>query len=135
MTDPLEKIISDALTVDQLFSQQVARWTWQLLSEVPCRFDPEAMEMVNVDSGRKATASPNQDIFLVLAPALVKQGRSSGDDFDVAEVRLKAEVNGYIPPLHTGTEGDAPASVQNQKNSLKHSVTQSLRQSVRNIVK
>lgn len=93
----LEKLIDSAFSLDQIFSQQVARWSWYFLPSSPCNFDPDMMDMVDCTM----QPGPERLVYLTLAPALVKRGRSSGDEFDLApEVRLQMEVDGHIPGAH-----------------------------------
>ncbi|KAF4458500.1 hypothetical protein FALBO_14762 [Fusarium albosuccineum] len=94
ITDALKSILDDAFALDKIMSQQVARLEWvfdvKTLEKRGCRFDAETMEMDEgatdgvVDAGRK--------VCLVVAPALVKRGKSTGEDFDKERILLKRSV-------------------------------------------
>lgn len=93
ITVPLSKLLSESLALDQAFSQQVAIWTWLFPGNMPCCFDSEIMEL---EADRKQKGL-DQDVRLVLAPALVKQGKSSGANFELKKVWVKMEVECELP--------------------------------------
>ncbi|KAJ5998807.1 hypothetical protein N7451_006617 [Penicillium sp. IBT 35674x] len=92
---PLSRLLEESLALDQVFSQQIARWTWHLPSDVPCSFDEAIMDT----SGHKNLEGNNREVQLVMAPALMKQGTSSGDEFLSNEVHVKMEVEIKYNPL------------------------------------
>jgi hypothetical protein len=91
ITKQLDEILDLAFALDKDISQQVARVEWsydyQLLKNTEFKFDPETMEL---DEGSPRSA---EKVRLIVAPALVKRGRSTGEDFDVERVLLKSVVN------------------------------------------
>lgn len=67
---------------------------------------------------------PEHLVYLTLAPALVKRGRSSGDDFDVApEVRLQMEVDGHIPGAHASQSTNTPHAAPPAHVPVSHTQT------------
>ena len=70
-----------------MFSKQVASFTWKHPDNLVRTFDPEAMEP---QPGQESPSDDRRRV-LVVAPALVKRGRASGDDFQVEAGRLKME--------------------------------------------
>ncbi|KAJ5747487.1 uncharacterized protein N7511_009183, partial [Penicillium nucicola] len=88
LAGPLSRLLQESLALDQVLSQQVARWTWRLPSDIPCEFDEAIMDT----SGHNSQKGITREVQLFLAPALMKQGTSSGDDFLINEVHVKMEV-------------------------------------------
>jgi hypothetical protein len=79
----LGMVIEQCINLDKEISNQVAGICWEFPSRRLCDFDSRIM---NPQQGQ--TSPPEgQTVVLVVAPGLVKCGRSSGDDFDV-EYRL-----------------------------------------------
>ncbi|KAL2820153.1 hypothetical protein BDW59DRAFT_164766 [Aspergillus cavernicola] len=90
---PLSKLLEESLALDEALSQQVAKWTWYFPRTTPCQFDKTMMD----SSTHKRRKGQAYEVHLVLAPALKKRGRSSGDDFHVNEVQVKMEVEIDLP--------------------------------------
>jgi hypothetical protein len=92
----LSEIITESLDLDQLFSKQVAYLNWASFN--PTRsavaFDPEFMDLERGESH----CDHAQPIQLVLSPALIKQGKSSGDDFAIRTTLIKIKVTNKPPP-------------------------------------
>lgn len=94
ITEALKSILDEAFALDKIMSQQVARLEWvfdvRTIERRGCRFDAETMELDEraadgvVDAGLK--------VCLVVAPALVKRGKSTGEDFDKERILLKRSV-------------------------------------------
>ncbi|CAI6099255.1 unnamed protein product [Clonostachys chloroleuca] len=85
----LVRLINQSLEIDKEISKQVAFITWKFIDkDSSLVFDPETMEL---EPGKRK-ADEKSAIELVLAPGLVKSGKSSGDDFDVELRLLKPEV-------------------------------------------
>ncbi|KAH6884801.1 hypothetical protein B0T10DRAFT_564231 [Thelonectria olida] len=91
ITKQLDEILNLTLALDKDISQQVARVEWsydqRTLAETDFKFDRKTMEL---DEGDARSA---KKVRLVVAPALVKRGRSTGEDFDVERILLKRIVN------------------------------------------
>ena len=84
----LRDIIKQSLDLDEELSRQVARVSWESVrGGLPCAFDPNFMTL---GGGQKHTG--NDQVILVLAPGLVKTGKSSGDEFDVSTTLMMMEV-------------------------------------------
>ncbi|KAK1707740.1 uncharacterized protein BDZ83DRAFT_642692 [Colletotrichum acutatum] len=84
----IERILHEALALDKEVCSQVARVDW-ITYETPMIFDPEQMEWEGEDeSGRR-----DQPVRLVVAPALRKRGKSTGEDFDVDRLLLPMVVS------------------------------------------
>lgn len=80
----ITSIVLEALELDLLISRQVARVKWVYsINNGPQRFNQGLMD---------AEEEPGDYIYLFLAPALVKQGKSNGDDFDKSTILLKSQV-------------------------------------------
>lgn len=82
-------IIQEALDLDQLFSKQIAQVFWTTADSKGRDFDEELMEL---QQGEKRTAD-SQKVQLVVAPGLVKNGRSTGEDYERTNVLLKVTVS------------------------------------------
>jgi hypothetical protein len=86
-------IIDHAVKIDKEISHQVSRITWSFGSEDGMRaLDPASMEL------RKGErSSPSQEVTLVTAPGVVKQGKSTGEGFESSIYLLKTEVSCETP--------------------------------------
>ena len=85
----LTDIIMKSVDIDQDIGKQAARIDLAFLaSEDPIGFDAGYMETER----RGAASLPGQRVDLVVAPALVRQGESTGEDFEVQTLLLKMEV-------------------------------------------
>jgi hypothetical protein len=74
--DPLVKLLNESLELDLVLSQQVAIWSWNFPKRLPCPFDKKIHTSIH-----KRQHGQIYEIQLVLAPALMKRGKSSGEDF------------------------------------------------------
>ncbi|KAL2701788.1 hypothetical protein AAEP93_006086 [Penicillium crustosum] len=88
--DPLVKLLNESLELDLVLSQQVALWSWEFPKKLPCQFDKEVHTSI-----QKRHHGQIYEIHLVLAPALMKRGKSSGDDFhdQYAQVKMEVEID------------------------------------------
>ncbi|KAJ5686656.1 hypothetical protein N7536_009275 [Penicillium majusculum] len=88
--DPLVKLLNESLELDLVLSQQVAIWSWEFPKKLPCQFDKEVHTTI-----QKRHHGQIYEIKLVLAPALMKRGKSSGDDFldQYAQVKMEVEID------------------------------------------
>ncbi|GAP86711.1 putative conserved hypothetical protein [Rosellinia necatrix] len=83
LTAVIQEIIVEALELDLQISRQVARVDWVSSQHVDTwHFDPDSME-----------PEGNPDIYLnlILAPGLVKRGKSNGEDFGTIVTLLKMQ--------------------------------------------
>ncbi|KAI1638149.1 hypothetical protein F4809DRAFT_601445 [Biscogniauxia mediterranea] len=85
----LKQLVDEAVNLDKLISQQASNIFWDYGDETWSNFDPTTMTMVG---GEKATQG-NQEVLMVVAPAMMKQGRDSGEDFHLVTRLLPAEVS------------------------------------------
>ena len=85
----LRNIIENSVALDRKISKLTARieWTFQPV-EGRLLFDPDCME---VDIG-VATPQSGQVVDVAISPVLKKRGKSTGEDFDVADNLLKMGV-------------------------------------------
>ncbi|KAJ5655025.1 hypothetical protein N7490_002028 [Penicillium lividum] len=90
--DPLVKLLDESLELDLVLSQQVAMWSWKFPNRLPCQFDKEMHALIH-----KRQHGQIYEIQLVLAPALTKRGKSSGDGFFDQYVHVKMEVEIATP--------------------------------------
>ncbi|KAJ9485834.1 hypothetical protein VN97_g7514 [Penicillium thymicola] len=93
LIERLSTLLVDSLALDQALSQQVAMWRWYFPSQIPCQFDKTIHA-----STHKRQKGQTYEVQLVLAPALMKRGMSSGDGFLVNELQVKMEVELDLPP-------------------------------------
>lgn len=121
LISPLSTLLNKSLTLDQELSQQVARWSWYFPRRTPCGFDPETMDMIS----HKKQTEQSQVAQLILSPALVKRGNSSGEDFDVEEVHVKMEVECEpLPRTTTGNGFSLLRALHHTTHDLKDSFKQ-----------
>ncbi|RYP67403.1 hypothetical protein DL770_008630 [Monosporascus sp. CRB-9-2] len=86
----LLRILDDALTLDRELSRQVARVFWVFGGkETQIKFDSTTMEL---EKGEKPSEA-NQEVLLVVAPAMKKRGKSAGEDFKTENMLLQMEVS------------------------------------------
>jgi hypothetical protein len=91
-TKQLDDILDAAFAVDKDISRQIAVVEWvfdfDILGET--NFDPDTMEL-----DRREMLPPGKEtheVRLVVAPALMKRGRPTGEDFDELHMLLKMVV-------------------------------------------
>ncbi|KAF7168214.1 hypothetical protein CNMCM5623_001284 [Aspergillus felis] len=120
LIDPLSKLLDESLALDQVLSQQVAKWSWHFPRSIPCQFDQGTMGMAT----HKRHTGQSQEVQLVLSPALVKRGKSSGDGFDVDEVHIKMEVECGPLPRITAGNGSLFRTIQQTAHSWKENLKQ-----------
>ncbi|KAI1503189.1 hypothetical protein F5X99DRAFT_117615 [Biscogniauxia marginata] len=86
--DELGRLIDEAVNLDKLISQQASNISWDFGDESWSSFDPDTMSST---SGEKP--QNNQEVLFTVAPAMMKQGRDTGDDFHIVSSLLAAEVS------------------------------------------
>lgn len=87
--DELCAIFDDSVTLSEMIDTQLACITWSDVKHKSA--DRSALGRAEPQSGR-SRSSDNRDSRLLVAPGLVRSGRSSGDKFDVEVVEI-------LPPL------------------------------------
>ncbi|KAH7133698.1 hypothetical protein EDB81DRAFT_110380 [Dactylonectria macrodidyma] len=96
ITEHLESILDDAFALDKIMSQQVARLEWVVdwfaLETTDCKFDEKTMDLEEGDSDM--VTKEGYKVRLITAPALVKRGRPTGQEFDKERILLKMSVWG-----------------------------------------
>ena len=106
VTTQIYEIVYEALDLDQLFSKQVAAIYWTVGVDEARYFNEALMELQH---GEKR-AVDGQKVQLVVAPGLIKRGRSTGEDYEIESILLKMTVScglitgdnrgeGYRPPV------------------------------------
>ena len=127
----LSDIISEALDLDQLFSKQVADMYWHMGADDPGKFTEASMEM---QQGEKH-AVDGQKVQMVVAPGLIKRGRSTGDNYETESMLLKMTVSCEViaadktslPPRDSSRQGAMLRGLFPQRKSQKPSVLGPLR--------
>lgn len=77
LADQVFNIVMEALIIDKMISKQVAEVTW----------------LFDYDMARgERRASDVQNVWLVVAPGMIKRGKSTGEDFNVGNTLLEREV-------------------------------------------
>ncbi len=97
-------IIREALDLDQLFSKQVADIYWIRGSDEPRRFNEEYMEL---QQGEKR-AVDGQKVQLVVAPGLIKRGRSTGEHYEMESILLRITVSCELITADSSGESHKP---------------------------
>ena len=87
--EQMSGLIQEALDLDKLFSKQIADISWTRGLYEGDDFDEESMEL---QQGEKRTVD-GQQVQLVVAPALIKKGRSTGEDYGTTNMLLKYTVS------------------------------------------
>ena len=85
----IHEIIYEALDLDELFSKQVADIYWTMGVGKPKSFNEAIMEL---QQGEKRTVD-GQKVQLVVAPGLIKRGRSTGEDYGMESILLRMTVS------------------------------------------
>lgn len=85
----LSEIIKEALDLDQLFSKQVAEIYWTTDADESEIFHEASMEL---QQGEKRTVD-GQKVQLVVAPGLIKRGRSTGENYEMSSMLLRMTVS------------------------------------------
>ncbi|KAI5921604.1 hypothetical protein F4810DRAFT_677812 [Camillea tinctor] len=85
----LKQLVDEAVNLDKLISQQASNIFWDYGDEGWSNYDPTTMSMVG---GEKASQE-KQEVLMVVAPAMMKQGRDTGEDFHLVSRLLPAEVS------------------------------------------
>ena len=94
-------IIKEALDLDQLFSKQVAQIYWNFGADEPRRFNEASMELQQAEK----RAVDDQEVQLVVAPGLIKRGRSTGEGYEMTSILLKTTVS--CDPINTDNPGES----------------------------
>ena len=84
----LADLIKQTVRLDQDLSRQVASIRWSFDRGSSLSFDPSSMALPS----NYQEPSEELKVRLVLAPGLIRRGRSSGDQFDKIVLLLKTEV-------------------------------------------
>ncbi|KAH7137338.1 hypothetical protein B0J13DRAFT_677371 [Dactylonectria estremocensis] len=94
IAEHLKSILDDAFALDKIMSQQVARLEWVFDPQTPrttgFMFVEETMELDEGDSDKMM--KEGREVRLVVAPALVKRGKSTGQEFEKERILLKTSV-------------------------------------------
>ena len=124
-------IIKEALDLDQLFSKQVAEIYWTMDANEPGAFHEASMEL---QQGEKRPVD-GQKVQLVVAPGLIKRGRSTGENYEMKSLLLRMTVSCELittdkPALPPRDSSKAGAKFKELFNTMKEPIkerAQSLR--------
>ena len=107
-------IIKEALDLDQLLSKQVAEICWTFGADEPGGFNEASMELQQAEK----RAVDGQQVQLVVAPGLIKRGRSTGEDYETTSILLRTTVS--CEPITTDNPGEShnPPLPKSQKPSM-----------------
>lgn len=107
-------IIGEALNLDQLFSKQVAEICWTFGADEPRNFNEASMELQQAEK----RAVDGQQVQIVIAPGLIKRGRSTGEDYEKTTILLRITVS--CEPITTNNPGEShkPPLSKSQKPSM-----------------
>ena len=90
LEEQVSQIVDEACEMDIAISKQAAEVVWLQRRKQDSRlFDPELMEL---ERGEKSVEG-SQNVWLMLAPGLIKRGKSNGEDFHVQNLLLKMQVS------------------------------------------
>lgn len=84
-------ILRRAVDIDQKIRRQAARVKW-FYCKPKDKFLPQEMSLAN----KEASNTENQSVLLVVAPGLMKRGKSNGVDFDNETLLVRSKV--YLAP-------------------------------------
>ena len=93
-------IIKEALDLDQLFSKQVADIYWTLGTDEPKIYNEASMELQQAEK----RAVDGQEVQFVVAPGLIKRGKSTGEDYEMKSILLRKTVSCEL--IITGNPGE-----------------------------
>ena len=85
----ISDITNEALDLDQLFSKQVAEIYWTMGTDESDTFREASMEL---QQGEKR-AVEGQKVRLVVAPGLIRRGRSTGENYEMKSMLLRMTVS------------------------------------------
>ena len=94
-------IIKEALDLDQLFSKQVADICWTFGADEHRRFNEASMELQQAEK----RAVDGQEVQFVVAPGLIKRGRSTGEDYEITSILLRTTVSCEL--ITTDNQGES----------------------------
>ncbi len=112
LDDQVSNIVSEALVIDKMISRQVAEVTWL--------FDSDRTS--TLDSGEKRGS---HNVCLVVAPGMIKRGKSTGAEFDIGNLLLETELwseprtTDGVGEHHRDTTGSFVHKAKGFLNSIK----------------
>lgn len=89
LASQVSDIFKEALELDKLISKQVADIYWTDVTNKPERLDEMSMEL---QQGEMRTEN-SQEVQLIVAPGLIKEGKSTGEDYEMKSILLKETVS------------------------------------------
>ncbi|KAM7191751.1 hypothetical protein V8F33_008718 [Rhypophila sp. PSN 637] len=106
LKEGLYQICQDAIALDKEFRGQVARIDWDFRTgHTKMKFDPQYMVAAKEHGSPEAI----DDVRLVIAPRMIKRGKSNGDDFEVEYQLVPMEVSLMLASENGGGDGCAKA--------------------------
>lgn len=114
-------IIEEALDLDQLFSKQVADVCWTFGADEARRFNEASMELQQAEK----RAVDGQEVQFVVAPGLIKRGRSTGEDYEMTSILLRTTVSCEL--ITTDNAGESHKPPLPKRNILSTGVSHARR--------
>ncbi|KAM7207414.1 hypothetical protein V8F20_002294 [Naviculisporaceae sp. PSN 640] len=103
LSEGLLQIFRDAIELDKEINKQVARIEWDFGPYPPrMKFDPQSMTATKVQEQSATT----DEVRYVIAPRMIKRGKSTGGDFEIENQLLPMEVS-LMPVPETVVRGHA----------------------------
>lgn len=101
LTTHLLNIINEALNLDKLICKQAAEVTWDSTIKNSGQFDQDLVKLQRrKKQGGGKQAGNSGDVYLVSAPAMIRCGKSTGEEFDSKITLLKMEVFSWPTTIH-----------------------------------
>ncbi len=113
LRDQLFHLVDEALDLDKVISKQVAEVIWDF-----GQFNQDSMELQQSNQ----QTSDGGNVLLVSAPGMIKRGKSTGEDFGVANILLEMEASWEPRTIeHVGGSHKSPSFIQRAERFLaKH---------------
>ena len=90
LVDQLSHLVDEALDLDKVISKQVAEVIWDFgLQKGSGQFNQYLMELQQSNQ----QTSDGGNVLFVSAPGMIKRGKSTGEDFGVANILLEMEAS------------------------------------------
>lgn len=116
LVDQLSQLVDEALDLDKVISKQVAEVIWDFgLEKGSGQFNQDLMELQQSNQ----QTSDGGNVLLVSAPGMIKRGKSTGEDFGVANILLEMEASWEPRTIeHVGGSHKSPSFIQRAERFL-----------------
>lgn len=110
LIDQLSHLVDEALDLDKVISKQVAEVSWDFgLQKGSGQSNQDLMELQQSNQ----QTSDGGNVLLVSAPGMIKRGKSTGEDFGVANILLEMEASWEPRTIeHVGGSHKSPSLIQ-----------------------